>query len=413
MTAARPDTWMPLYWGDYLRDTGHLSAAEHGAYLLLIGHYWTTGKPLPNDDTLLARIARMAPKAWKQARSIIEPFFQVSGNEWSHKRIAAELAKWERLIEAKSNAGRASALARAQQSGQQNINRCSTYEATNTPTKFNPSPSPSPSPSPEVRTPTIPTGSSPPKPTKGTRLADDWKPDEADRAYALERGIAPDLEAENFRDYWLARSGSGAVKLDWSRTWKRWVRTAAKGRGKGKPGPSGTTAPRKGLASAILDVAADFQRRSEQGHGDRGLYGDGLARGYGEGQDDLGGSLEADGDGRIIDGVCEDVAADAAEAGRGNGTGDGVPRAAMPGTGGRGGVRASEVAGAQPVVPDVARTEGYDRHSGGTTAEDARIAILGGARIAQDKRNDVSGPEPPGNTQTRTTDEITGKQANA
>jgi len=252
-----------------------------------------------------------------------------------------------------------------------------------------------------------------PKPTKGTRLADDWKPDEADREYAIARGIDPDLEAENFRDYWLARSGSGAVKLDWSRTWKRWVRTAAKGRGKGKPGPSGTTAPRKGLASAILDVAADFQRRSEQGHGDRGLYGDGLARGYGEGQDDLGGSLEADGDGRIIDGVCEDVAADAAEAGRGNGTGDGVPRAAMPGTGGRGGVRASEVAGAQPVVPDVARTEGYDRHSGGTTAEDARIAILGGARIAQDKRNDVSGPEPPGNTQTRTTDEITGKQANA
>jgi len=65
------------------------------------------------------------------------------------------------------------------------------------------------------------------------------------------------------------------------------------------------------------------------------------------------------------------------------------------------------------VVPDVARTEGYDRHSGGTTAEDARIAIIGGARITQDKRNDVSRPETPDSIQTRTTDEITGKQANA
>lgn len=368
MTAARPDTWMPLYWGDYLRDTGHLSAAEHGAYLLLIGHYWTTGKPLPNDDTLLARIARMAPKAWKQARSIIEPFFQVSGNEWSHKRIAAELAKWERLIEAKSNAGRASALARAQQSGQQNVNRCSTDEATNTPTKFNPSPSPSP----EVRPLTIPSGSSPPKPTKGTRLADDWEPDEENRRYATERGVDPDREAENFRDYWIAKPGSGGVKLDWARTWKRWVRTAAEGRGKGKSQPSGTARAGKSLSAAILDVAGEFQRRSDERHGNPGVRRDGDTRGYGEGQDDLGGIPEADVDGGIIEGICETVEPDATPSGRGNGTGDSVPGTPVSGTGRRGSVCPSEVAGAQPMVPDMARTEIDDRHSGGTEAEDAR-----------------------------------------
>lgn len=141
MSSARPDSWMPLYWGDYLRDTGHLGAAEHGAYLLLIGHYWTTGAPLPDDDTLLARIARMQPKEWKRARPVVVAFFQRDGNTLRQKRIDTELSRWQQIRDAKSNAGRASAAARAQQ----RANTCSTDDATNTPTKSNPLPLPSPS----------------------------------------------------------------------------------------------------------------------------------------------------------------------------------------------------------------------------------------------------------------------------
>jgi uncharacterized protein YdaU (DUF1376 family) len=57
--------WMPLYIADYRKDTAHLSAAEHGAYLLLIMHYWSTGS-LPVEDAPLARIAAMT--AAMQAR---------------------------------------------------------------------------------------------------------------------------------------------------------------------------------------------------------------------------------------------------------------------------------------------------------------------------------------------------------
>jgi len=88
----RPTAWMPIYWPDYLADTGHLSTEQHGAYLLLIAHYWASGKPLPKEDDALARITRCAPSRWQAIKSIILSFFQMTDIGWSHKRVEAELA---------------------------------------------------------------------------------------------------------------------------------------------------------------------------------------------------------------------------------------------------------------------------------------------------------------------------------
>lgn len=81
--------WMPLYVADYLRDTRKLTAAEHGAYLLLIMEYWTVGN-LPDDDRQLARIASMSTAEWRKARPNVQVFFH---DGWKHKRIDGELAK--------------------------------------------------------------------------------------------------------------------------------------------------------------------------------------------------------------------------------------------------------------------------------------------------------------------------------
>ena len=86
--------WMPLYIADYRADTAHLSAAEHGAYLLLIMHYWTKGS-LPAEDRQMARIACMTPDEWADARPVIADLF---GEGWTHKRIDAELAHASEVI---------------------------------------------------------------------------------------------------------------------------------------------------------------------------------------------------------------------------------------------------------------------------------------------------------------------------
>lgn len=91
MANKKIDIWMPIYIGDYLKDTSHLTTEEHGAYFLLILRYWTNGGPLLNDDGRLARVAGLTPDAWLEMRPIIASFFQVDDGCWRHKRIDAEL----------------------------------------------------------------------------------------------------------------------------------------------------------------------------------------------------------------------------------------------------------------------------------------------------------------------------------
>ncbi|HEX3412834.1 MAG TPA: DUF1376 domain-containing protein [Stellaceae bacterium] len=125
--------WMPFWPRDYLGDTQHLTTAQHGAYFLLILHYWTHGG-LPDDDRELATITRMPLATWRKIRSVIAPFF---GPGWRHDRIERDLVAADQVSErrrlAGSIGGTASAIARwggkqpsskraaiVQQNGQQN-----------------------------------------------------------------------------------------------------------------------------------------------------------------------------------------------------------------------------------------------------------------------------------------------------
>jgi len=85
---------MPLYIGDYLADTQHLSAEQSGAYLHLLMHSWKVG-PLPTDQEALRRIARIEKDAWSNAWTVLAPFFRPSDNGGLiQPRLEIERAAW-------------------------------------------------------------------------------------------------------------------------------------------------------------------------------------------------------------------------------------------------------------------------------------------------------------------------------
>lgn len=105
------------------------------------------------------------------------------------------------------------------------------------------------------------------KGSRGSRLPSDWSPCEADRVAAKAEGFSDfeiNREAMRFRDYWIARAGAGGVKLDWSATWRNWVRSSAEKLGK-QPQQS-PTGDRSGLflakfGSEELDAWDSYTRK--------------------------------------------------------------------------------------------------------------------------------------------------------
>ena len=89
----------------------------------------------------------------------------------------------------------------------------------------------------------------PPKAVKGSRLSKDWAlPAEWETWCRAERpDLDPRVTAETFRDFWVAKAGKDAAKLDWEATWRNWVRNSKPGAFK----PALTAVPKSQFAGAV------------------------------------------------------------------------------------------------------------------------------------------------------------------
>jgi uncharacterized protein YdaU (DUF1376 family) len=203
--------WMPLYVSTYLGDTGHLSTVEHGAYLLLIMHYWQSGS-LPKDDARLSRIVRMNPIEWLEIRPTIADFFT---DDWRHDRIADELAKASELVTKRSAAGKAGASARyGKRIGKRSAIATANVEQTNAPI-------PIPNNKEEKKEPSAPK-------KNGTRLHEDWKPNEASCARAAAKGFSNSQIEEIAEDLRVWANGKGISRQNWDATFDGFIRREAK-----------------------------------------------------------------------------------------------------------------------------------------------------------------------------------------
>lgn len=62
---------------------------------------------------------------------------------------------------------------------------------------------------------------------RGTRLSEDWCLPQPDYEWSVSQGFAEHVigrEIDKFLDYWRAQPGQRGVKLDWSATWRNWMR---------------------------------------------------------------------------------------------------------------------------------------------------------------------------------------------
>jgi hypothetical protein len=127
--------YMQLYVNDYLADTAHLNAVQHGAYILLLMNYWQQGKPLNNSRERLASVARMTAEEWEDNREILAEFFWVDGDIWTHARVENDLAKVREKSEKASVSARQAFAKRSLSDRSANGEQSPIYTDTDTDTK--------------------------------------------------------------------------------------------------------------------------------------------------------------------------------------------------------------------------------------------------------------------------------------
>lgn len=93
---------------------------------------------------------------------------------------------------------------------------------------------------------------------RASRLPADWHPTDVEVEFCkTERpDLRPSIVATRFFDYWIAQPGAKGRKVDWSATWRNWVRNE-----KLQPGPRASVGAPMDLASAQRAANDEAKRR--------------------------------------------------------------------------------------------------------------------------------------------------------
>jgi uncharacterized protein YdaU (DUF1376 family) len=193
--------------GDYKSHTHHLSPLEDLAYRRLLDHYYLHEAPIRQRD--IAR--QIGLREYEQeVLTVLDEFFVSTEKGFINPRADEEIAKYRKF----SEDGKKGAAKRWHKDG--------SGEAISPP---NATPIATNNHKPITNNHSI--DETPKKErTKGSRLSADFAlPDEWVAFCQQHRSdLNPAVVFDGFRDYWVSKTGSAATKLDWTATWRNWVR---------------------------------------------------------------------------------------------------------------------------------------------------------------------------------------------
>lgn len=240
------DVWYSWYPADYAAKTAHLTAVQDGIYRRLLDHYYLMHGSMVANATTLLRVCRAFDAAEQAAvRDMLAEFFTEQDGYYRHERADAELEKRAALREKRAQAGSKGGKQKVANAtnllGKLPAN-CQTQSQSQTKKEELDSPLTSSQPEIQNLVDSLLVRAEPephPRPAskaisskvqRGTRwpadavVPDDWVTEAAGRRKAHGKpAIDLVLEAEKFRNYWSAKSGASATKIDWRATWRNWA----------------------------------------------------------------------------------------------------------------------------------------------------------------------------------------------
>jgi len=102
--------YLPLFTGDYLKDTRHLTPMRHGVYLLALMHCWDTKGPMPLDEQEQVGICNCRSGDEVEAlRYVLGKYFIRMEDGWYNERMQTEVERSEAISKKRSRAGQAGA----------------------------------------------------------------------------------------------------------------------------------------------------------------------------------------------------------------------------------------------------------------------------------------------------------------
>jgi uncharacterized protein YdaU (DUF1376 family) len=254
---------LPLFTDAFIADTGHLTAQETGAYMMLLMVAWRSSEcHLPDDDEKLARWARVDRRTWLRIKPTVMEFWTLRDGFWTQKRLSSERdIVSKRADVARSNGkhgGRPKSLENNDPDNPPGSSRVTHRKA--------------PNPNPIIPSSLRSEGAH----ARGDEVAKtpidpDWQPDERDVDAAITEGLSRSSirrEAAQFVDYHLEHDTRSS---NWRASWRKWCRSPyrapdpdarpRRAAGSGPPDrePSGFAGRLKRLHAETLTGALDVE----------------------------------------------------------------------------------------------------------------------------------------------------------